>query len=165
MFILMYISELVANSTNKNPFTAVKMARPMFLDFNILQEEVTKRSIAVTGFKVATVFIFSHAYKQGSSIKPTYTTVATVVVKLQKGRREDYNPDTFNLSFINLPVKYDKPVKIKDGKLKDIKDLMQYILPDHKQFFIDLVAEQVLENAVEAVDDADSVDDDLLEYH
>ena len=85
-------------------------------------------------------------------------------IKLQQGRGNQYNPDTFDLSAVQLPIKYPTPIKLNDKKVKDLKDLLVYIHYEYKEFVETLLAEQegLDEDATTAEDDPEN---DMLDYN
>lgn len=107
---------IIKNARKTNPFTVIKMRRDSFLNFDALQVQVTKRGVNKAGFKDGKVFIFHENYKMGFQIKKVYETCEPVDVKLQKGRANVYNQESFFLPSIPLVSKYQKPVKLTPSR-------------------------------------------------
>ena len=90
----------------------------------MLQTKITNRTKTLGTFSKGKVFVFDETYKQGFSIKPSFTGAVPVKVNLQKGRKQTYDPNMFNLSTHNLPRQYVTPIKLDLNKLKDLQDLL-----------------------------------------
>ncbi|KAK3887004.1 hypothetical protein Pcinc_002633 [Petrolisthes cinctipes] len=87
-----------------------------------------------------------------------------VFFKLQKGRtRKDQS--SFNLSDVQLPLKYLHGVLLNKEELRDIKDLTQFISAEHVGFYEELFSsqEQMGKDMVDLTEE-DDPDDDLLDY-
>ena len=153
----------------ENPFTVVPMGANDFVDLNPLQQVCTKNKLTGQGFKDARVFVYRDTFKQGIGLVLSYaldTFDQPTLIKLQKGRRQDYDPRNFDLTAVYLPLKYPHGVKIKDEKIRDLNHLLQFVPPGHCNFFLDLFAAQGLLVAEGVEDDPDypEQDDDILDY-
>ena len=62
-------------------------------------------------------------------------------VSLIPGRRA-CNTKVFKLEDINLPLKYSGPNPLPEAKLKDLKDLVQFIVPAYKaEYYLNIIRE------------------------
>ena len=156
-----YVDIIKASRTTR-PFNVVSMDRQWFLDVEILQTKITNRSRNGAIFSNGKVFIYTDNYKQGFGIKAAYHQEDFTKVKLQKGRSNVYNNNTFDLSKIHPSPKYQTPVKLNEKKLQDVKALLTYIPTHHKPFMEDLITEQGGLKDVGYVNE--DHDDDILDY-
>ena len=134
--------EIIRASRKTRPFITVNMNRNLFFDIELLQKKITNRTKTLGTFSKGKVFLFDEKYKQGFSIKPSFTGTEPVKVNLQKGRKQTYDANMFNLSTQDLPQKYVTPIKLDLNKLKDLQDLLEFIPSHHRGFMNDLIAEQ-----------------------
>ncbi|KAK4295595.1 hypothetical protein Pmani_031852 [Petrolisthes manimaculis] len=141
------------------------MDRDTFFDLDALQGACTKAQMAKAGFKNARMFQYTAEYKMGFRVclayfedhfdLPTY-------VKLQKGRGATYQREKFDLSAIDLQLKYPEGVKLKDDKLADLNFLLRFVPVGHRWWYNDLFAAQ---GALTAQEDEDPDDpDDVLDF-
>ena len=142
-----------------NPFNVVCMDRNLFLDTDQLQCKITNRSAGI--FKNGKVFVYDANYKQGFSIKAEYHQAVGTQVKLQKTRSDIYDIDIFNLSTVDTPPKYPRPIKLDDMKLSDLRTLLPYIPVHHKPFMEQVISEQEALIDVPYVNDHQ---DDFVDY-
>ncbi|KAK4320631.1 hypothetical protein Pmani_008514 [Petrolisthes manimaculis] len=164
--------ELMREARQRNPFIVVKMTSEMFFDLLPLQACITKTQVAKSKFKEGRLFVYKADYKQGFRIHHSYfedgeEEGVSQTVKLQKGKRTAYNPEIFDLSVVELPVKYPQGVALRQDKLTDLNHLLQFIPLSHKGWYQDLFAAQGLLAAAEEEnnpDDPEIQDDDLLDY-
>ncbi|KAK4323231.1 hypothetical protein Pmani_006062 [Petrolisthes manimaculis] len=164
--------ELMREARQRNPFIVVKMTSEMFFDLLPLQACITKTQVAKSKFKEGRLFVYKADYKQGFRIHHSYfedgeEEGVSQTVKLQKGKRTAYNPEIFDLSVVELPVKYPQGVALRQDKLTDLNHLLQFIPLSHKGWYQDLFAAQGLLAATEEEnnpDDPEIQDDDLLDY-
>ena len=163
--------QLMSEARQGRPFNVVKMSSEQFLDLQPLQSKLTKTQVAKAKFKEGRMFKFSAEFKQGMAIWQSYSDEieTPTQVRLQKGRRETYDPATFDLTSVSLPVKYPEGVQLSLEKLADLNHLLAFVPLGYKQWFIDLFAAQGMLAAacVEDLDDPDDperLEDDLLDY-
>lgn len=87
----------------------------------------------------------------------------------QKGRSTVYDPSSFDLTTVDLPLKYPEGVRLKKEKLADLKYLLSYIPLGHKSWYEELFQAQGVADAPAAEDDdpddPDHIEDDVLDYH
>lgn len=131
--------ELVKKTRVKKPFKVVKMTRDMFITVKPLLDKVKRRAISESGHKVLlskitwlkvmkdTPFKFSFKYTYGST--ENFDTVDI------RKKRVPGRPSLTNVTF---PLKYDGPRPIKAAKLKDLKQLLNYIPPVHHEYYRNL---------------------------
>jgi len=159
--------EFMKKCREKNPFEVVEMGPDKFYDLQVLQQVVTKTSLARAGFKDARVFAFKYAYKQGMGIQSNYGLLTEKYIKLQKGRGNVFHPSKFFLPGIALPLKYPDGVLLQPEKLKDLKYLCKFVSPEHMPFYNDLFKKQADARAKGGVvrdDPVSGPDDDFLDY-
>ena len=132
--------ELLKLSKIRNPFKVVKMEITDFLDFGVMQNVISKRTLQNVSFKDGRVFSFSNEYKLGYATKPNYNVTEPEKVQLQKGRSKQYNAEILDRSKIVLPVKYGSHVHLSAEKLADIKSALTYVPVHHKEFFNNIIA-------------------------
>ena len=156
-------ADIIKACRKTRPFKVVNMPRNLFLDVEVLQTSITNRTKTGCSFSHGRVFIYDAKYKQGFGIKASYHQAEPLYVKLQKGRKNLYDINVFDLATRDLPEKYPTPIKLNVKKLNDIQVLLKYIPPHHKEFMEDLImVQQGLTNVV-YVDDHDP-DDDVIDY-
>ena len=150
------------------------MQQSMFFDFNVLQDVIVKRKSPYGGkFSDGKIFEYSNEFKEGYAIKSAYAEFATstkiMLQKLPKGEKHDpnadnvtsiYDPNIFNLS-LTPPILYTAAIKISKEKLKDIKELLPYIIPSEKEYFNKIITNQ--DNS--EVFDRNDADSDGVDYH
>ena len=125
-------------------FEVVDMQQENFLDFDVLQNHITKRTSKTTNLQKARVIVFDAAHKEGYTLKMSYDMDDTAdehPVKLQKGRTATYNRKLFNLSEVQLPRRYNQPLALTREKLEDLKVLVKYIAPLEEQRYLQSVIE------------------------
>ena len=156
---------LMRAARREHPFEVIEMDRDTFFDLDALQGACTKAQMAKAGFKNARMFQYTAEYKMGFRVclayfedhfdLPTY-------VKLQKGRGATYQREKFDLSAIDLQLKYPEGVKLKDDKLADLNFLLRFVPVGHRWWYNDLFAAQ---GALTAQEDEDPDDpDDVLDF-
>ena len=152
-------------------FKVVELNQDQFLDFNLLQNSITKRKSKELNFQDARVIIFDANYKEGFKIKKNYEEdTPEHKVRLMPGRK-GYSRELFNLGTVDLPPKYQVAIPLSQEKISDIKDLLIYIHPIHKaDYFRHIIeAQETLELAAptDAGDEEERVDevqDNVLDY-
>ena len=163
--------ELMQEARRDHPFLVVDMTSDMFFDLTPLQSHCTKTQLAKSRFKEGRLFVYKADYKQGMKIHHNYLEDddfdVAQQVKLQKGKRTAYNPDTFNLADVDLPLKYPDGVALRPDKLADLNHLLKFIPLSFKSWYTDLFAAQGLLSVSEEADNPDDPeiqDDDFLDY-
>ena len=143
-------------------FEVVDMQQENFLDFDVLQNHITKRTSKTTSLQKSRVIVFDVAHKEGYTLKQSYDMEDRTdehPVKLQKGRAAAYNRKTFNLSEVQLPRKYNQALPLTSEKLDDLKDLVRFIAPLEEQQYLQSVIEGQ-RNCAEVPSVEDSYDPD-----
>ena len=163
--------QLMSETRRERPFNVVKMSSDQFLDLQPLQSKVTKSQVAKSKFKEGRMFKYTEEYKQGMYIWQSYSHEIEhpTEVKLQKGRRTTFDPTTFDLTSVDLPVKYPEGVQLRPEKLNDLNHLLPFVPLEYKPWFQDLFAAQGLlaaagDDGEEDPDDPDLLEDDVLDY-
>ena len=79
----------------------------------------------------------------GICVRPGYDDEMNSIVKIifQKGKDNTLDSN-FNLSKVDLPLKYPNGVKLKPAKMKDLKYLCKFIKSGYEQFCADLFRTQ-----------------------
>ena len=134
---------LISNAIQEG-FEVVDMQQENFLDFSVLQKYITKRTSKTANLQKSRVIVYDAAHKEGYTLKKTYDMQDTDdehPVKLQKGRAAAYNKKTFDLSQVPMPRRYDCPIALKEEKVADLKDLINYIAPLQEQEYLKQVVE------------------------
>lgn len=164
--------QLMSEALRERPFNVVKMNSDQFLDLQPLQSKVTKSQVAKAKFKEGRMFMYSQDYKQGMYIWKSYADEIEhpTEVKLQKGRRPNFDRTTFDLTSVDLPVKYPEGVQLRPEKLNDLNHLLAFVPLEYKAWFQDLFAAQGLLAAAgvceeENPDDPDHIDDDVDDFN
>ena len=155
----------------KGGFQVIQMAQDQFLDFGVLQKNITKRKSKEFDFQDARVIVFDASYKEGFVIKEDYEEGSQEhKVRLQPGRKKTYCRDLFNLSSVQLTPKYNAPIPIPPEKVNDLKDLLAYIHPSSKaDYFRSIIAAQEAQELPtiapsQEEEDVDDVEDHVLDY-
>ena len=160
----------IIKSAVRGGFKVVAFEQSQVLDFNVLQDSITKRKSKELNFQDARVIIFDTSYKEGYAIKEDYEDdTPQHKVRLMPGRK-GYSRALFNLGTVDLRPKYQAPIPLTQEKIKDLKDLLVYIHPSHKaEYFHGIIRAQ--ETIGLAPPDAeleeqqvDDVEDNLLDY-
>lgn len=152
-------------------FCVVEMKRDNFFDLQPLQSLCTKGQVSKAGYKNGRMFKYAADFKQGMKVWQTYNDdfVSPIPVQLQKGRSTVYDPSSFDLTTVDLPLKYPEGVRLKKEKLADLKYLLSYIPLGHKSWYEELFQAQGVADAPAAEDDdpddPDHIEDDVLDYH
>ena len=141
----------------------------MFVDLLPLQSLCTKTQVAKSRFKEGRLFLYKCHYLQGMKIFHNYfeEDEIAVKVKLQKVKGAAYNSETFDLSTVNLPVKYPQGVALRPDKLADLNHLLSFIPMSYKTWYMDLFAAQGLLAAGDEddnPDDPETQEDDFLDF-
>ena len=85
-------------------------------------------------------------------------------MRLMPGR-DPYSPNNFNLSTIQLTPKYDRPLRLDQEKVADIRSLYPLLSVAEQQFYENIFQNQE-DNQIDASnDDEDHVDNYTLDYH
>ena len=132
---------VVANAI-QGGFEVVDMQQKDFLNFDVLQQHVTKRTSKTTTLQKARVIVYDASHKEGYTLKVSYDMEDEAdqhPVKLQKGRAAAYNRKIFNLSEVAVPRRYNHPLPLTAEKLEDIKDLVKYVAPLEEQQYLQSV--------------------------
>ena len=159
-----YITHMEQARPN-NPITVVEMQSNDFYDFSHLEKHCTKAGQKGSGFKNAKRFIVTAEDKRGITVSAGFGDYHTpVFIKLQKGKGSAYK-EAFNLSRVELPLKYPNGVKLDDNKLKDLQDLQRFIPEPYADYYTHLFTQQEgLGQALAAEEDHPLEDDDFLDY-
>ena len=163
--------ELMRSARRDSPFTVIEMESDSFINLDPLQEKCSKTQLCRAGFKDGRMFQYSENFKLGIAIWKHYSEdiASPVNVKLQKGRGSTYNQANFDLTSVNLPLKYPNGVKLRNEKLNDLEHLLRFIPLGYRTWYDDLFAEQGLlatqggDTAMDP-DDPEGVEDDILDY-
>ena len=160
-----YIQLMEECRSDSNPFTIIPMGPNTFYDFGVLENHVSKAGLKGCGFKNAKRFLVNADNKKGIKVCSSFGDyfVKPVDVKFQKGRGKSYDPG-FNLSNVQLPLKYPSGVKIKSKKIDDLKDLVRFIPESHIGFYNDLFASQARLPQVEGEEEEEDHPDDEDEF-
>ena len=164
-----YVS-VMRKARPNNPFTVIEMKTEDFFNYETLQNQCTKASQKRSGFKNAKRFIANSDNKSGVTVCARFDddVIPPVFMKVQKGRSRQ-GRDEFNLSQVQLPLRYPNGRLLDKEKAKDLKDLMVFIPGPHEEFYRKLFSsqERLAEQEREGDDDEgvdDPEDDDHLEY-
>ncbi|XP_050704971.1 uncharacterized protein LOC126990393 [Eriocheir sinensis] len=85
-------------------------------------------------------------------------------MRLMPGR-DPYSPNNFNLSTIQLTPKYDRPLRLDQEKVADIRSLYPLLSVAEQQFYENIFQNQE-DNQIDASNnDEDHVDNYTLDYH
>ena len=138
-----HYAQIMSTCRDVTPFTVIEMNHTHFLNYDVLQKFVTKSEFAGSGFKDAKVFEAKEDYKMGICVRPGYDDEMNPIVKIkfQKGKGNTLDSN-FDLSKVDLPLKYPNGVKLKPAKIKDIKYLCKFIKSGFEQFYADLFTAQ-----------------------
>lgn len=162
-----HYTQMMREARRENPFNVIEMDRDGFYDLDPLQQAMTKTHLTKAGFKDARVLLYSADFMQGLQICSSYSEEAfnaPTQVKLQKGKGAAYQLSKFDLSTIDLPLKYPNGVKLKSDKLEDLNYLLRFIPIGYKTWYEDLFATQGLLAAEDAPDEANPDPDDVLDW-
>ncbi|MPC80010.1 hypothetical protein E2C01_074573 [Portunus trituberculatus] len=135
------------------------MTDEQFVDLQPLQSKCTKTQVAKSRYKEGRMFMYTEEYKQSMRIWQTYVD--------DKGRGAAYDLRNFDLTTIDLPVKYPQGVVLRPEKLADLNHLLSFIPHKYKPWYNDLFAAQGLLAAGAAEDnpeDPDTLEEDFLNY-
>lgn len=148
-------------------FTVEEMDQSKFLNLDLLKTMVTRRRATASTFKNAKMIILNSEYKEGYVLLQDYDatnfTNATRM-RLMPGR-DPYSPNNFNLSTIQLTPKYDRPLRLDQEKVADIRSLYPLLSVAEQQFYENIFQNQE-DNQIDASnDDEDHVDNYTLDYH
>src|SRR5215469_4786403 len=99
---------------------------------------ITKRQMLGSNFKI------------GFQIYTVYNTSLPTRVQLQKGKSTHYNERKFNLSSVELPAKYLRPLQLTAEKQRDLQDLLNFVPMPYKA---------ALEQAIRDVGEVVSIDE------
>jgi hypothetical protein len=125
------------------PFNIIKMQQEDFLNFKMLQLNISKSCLLGAKFKDSKILKFHKNYKEGFIIQNSYNNPEVYIkVKLQKGKAEGYDKEKFDLGNFNLPKLYNSPITIPSPKIKDINDLLPYIPFPYNAYFNNLITKQ-----------------------
>ncbi|XP_066987766.1 uncharacterized protein [Macrobrachium rosenbergii] len=117
---------LIKDATHEG-FEVIAMQREDFLDFEVLQYHITKRTPRGTTFSNSRIVKYDCSYREGYQVKDTYSSdEAFEKVRLQKGK-QCFSRDVFDLSKVPLTPRYHGPIKIKPVKVKELKELLPYV--------------------------------------
>lgn len=155
-------------------YNIIHMLREDFKDYNTLLKMVTKRKVPGGKFAAASQIIASENYMEGYMLKDGFDVPdqGAHKVKLMPSRRA-YSPDLFNLSTVNLPVKYQHDRMLTREKITDIQYLTDEFIAnaDNRRWWRDLLLrQQDLHNrgavlSFESDDDPDDPDNVNMEYN
>lgn len=157
---------LAISSSTVERQKVIAMRQPEFLNFSILQKEVTiRRPSKPYSFLEARHFVLGLAFREGYQLGMDYEAPLGIV-RLQKGTA-NYRASLFNLRNVVLPPKYEAPIQLKPGKVQHLQDLLAYIPPIGNQYVKFIIDQQQALDGGEESDEEDDVDndlDDILEY-
>lgn len=164
--------DAIKHAVTRN-YDVIHMLRDNFKDYNTLLTMVTKRKVAGVKFAAASQIIASENYMEGYMLKDDFDVPDQVAhkVKLMPSRRA-YSPDFFDLSTVNLPVKYQYDRLLTREKITDLQYLTDEFIAqaDNRQWWRDLLLrQQDLRNQGALVSsdseyDADDPDNINMEY-
>lgn len=147
------------------PYEVVHMVRQEFMDVNHLLTLVTKRKVPGGKFASATQIVVSEHYKEGYILKNAFDVQdqAAIKVRVMPGRR-GYSQEHFDLSAVDLPMKYAHDRQLLRDKLTDIRYLTEeYITQAHnRQWWQNLLARQEAlysQGVPVSTDSEDDIDD------
>ena len=142
------------------------MTKEDFLDFEIFitKKIATRRPVKGKAFQKASQIILRHDYPQSYLLKKDYNLPDSA------GEQINVVPyrvsvDSFDLSSVDLPLKYPQGRQIDEKKLKDIQDLMKFMTESETVWIKDLVEQQnnlygpVVAGMAEVQDDNEEIED------
>ena len=135
--------EIIRAAVNP-PFETIAMKREEFLDVKVLLKYITKRPTPVP-FSSACQLVCTYRYKEGYFIKTDYdfndmNTNVNECRVMKTNRR--YSAKLFNLSEVQLPIKYETERLLNPLKTKNLESLMAFLGAASKQWYKDLIARQ-----------------------
>ena len=156
-----YCSAIRASTVVPQKVTVMRQRDIMNLD--VLQESITvRRPKAPYSFIEARKFVIKSTFKSGYFLAMDYDGHLGSV-RLQKGTAT--RNVTFNLSLVDLPLKYDGIRRLKPGKVEALKTLLDYIPPARSQYLNFIInGQDNLDASDEEEEDVDNDLDDNLEY-
>lgn len=149
-------------------FQVFEMNQNHFYDVNILKLHVYRKSTGI--FMSGREFEYSTNFHDGFIIKQSYNEedLGTKINLSQpsKGQRnfEQHRTWNFDLGCVQLPKMYNAPIPLTAAKLKDIKELMHYIMHGELQYYYDIIENQNVALHPGNAEDAAGEDDVLIEY-
>ena len=159
-----YVEFMKEARVEMSTFNVVEMEKDSFFDLQPLQAMCTRTQVLKSKFKDGKMFKFSQDFKQGFGIWQSYNTEidSTKNIKLQKGKGSAYKPEVFDLTTVNLPLKYPEGVKLKKEKLNDLSYLTRFLPITYQGWYTDLFTAQgrISENLENQEED----EDDVLDY-
>ena len=158
----------IIQSATKKGFKVVEVMQEMIRDIDVLQTKITKRKSNQLNFSDARRIVLDVSYSEGFKIQEDYEEDGSMhLVRLMPGKKK-YDRKTFDLSLIDLPRKYDTPIRLAPEKVRDLKDLLIYIHPQEKaNYFRDIIDKQErvpLSDPDSDSDDEGEVQDNVLDY-
>lgn len=125
-------------------FETVAMQREDFVDIKCLMKGVTRRKTDVN-FSNATQLIVTYQYKEGFLLKTDYNMMSddtnTIRCRLMKGQAK-YSPKLFDLSQIDMPVKYATPRALDKKKVDDLRSMLSLVKPSARPWLQQLIDTQ-----------------------
>ena len=125
-------------------FETIAMQRENFVDIKCLMTAVTRRKTNVN-FSNATQLIVTYQYKEGFLLKTDYNMTSddknAVRCRLMKGQGK-YSCKQFDLSKIDLPVKYSSPRALDKKKVDDLRSMLGCVNPVAKEWMQQLINTQ-----------------------
>ena len=150
----------IKNTRQRNKFRVIAVTREMIKDFSILLKMITKRQMLGSKFKDGKIFEISNNFKIGFQIYTVYNTSLPTSVQLQKGKSTQYNERKFNLSSVELPAKYLRPLQLTAEKQRDLQDLLNFVPMPYKA-----ALQQAIRDVGEVVSiDEPDTDDDNVDF-
>ena len=154
------------------PFTVYKMKQEDFLEYDqkeYQKELITNRKIRGCRFVDACYFRFTDKYKIGYEVSSNYATLldpsmSGIKVRINKGKETPLNTLRFKLHQ-NIPRKYNSPIPLSQEKLKDIRKLVEALVPTYiRQRYWDAIIGPTNANSDNEGDvDEQAVDEALCE--
>ena len=157
-----YCFAIGASRVEKQKVTIMRLGD--FVNVDALQDYVTvRRPRPPYKFQDARRFTVTNKFPQGYFLAMEYDGPGGSV-RLRKGTAIR-NPESFNLylSLNDLPRKYTSPRRLKPGKVKALKYLINYIPPMHN-FYLQYVVSQQEELDEVSDEDEEDADDEGLDY-
>ena len=131
--------EIIRKAKKEKPFRVVEMTWEDFKDFERLQKCVSWGGMKDAGFSKARVLNYNAHYKDGFEVQELYGGLNTTQVSLVNKKKKE---QIANLSLQPLEKKYPGPLLLSKEKTADLRDLMAYVLPAYKHFYLDILQAQ-----------------------
>ncbi|KAK8372557.1 hypothetical protein O3P69_014575 [Scylla paramamosain] len=156
--------DIMKTASEKKPFVVIPMDSNHFFDFTILGANVSKAKQAQSGFKSAKVLKVSNEKRRGFMVMKGFCEEQDDCLWVMQKKKGEYDP-RFDLSKVNLPLKYPRGVPLTKDKTSDLKDLLKFVPGEYRAFYNDLFKIQGRrESEVDVQEGPDDPTDDLLDY-